>query len=180
MLAIAVKSGVKVAKLMAAEGKRTHRAMGTALKVEAFRLRKEGADDLKKGRLDLKPLSVLQVRSGKKARKRKVRSPLKSFGRFIFYKANMHGLKAEVGFIRHSGKGEKAELAQEHADGYNVAVTPRFREDAHSRGIHLKPDTHQIVVPARNIMGAVYIKHGQQSYLNIQNNFHRKLRGERI
>lgn len=176
-----LKSGASILKAIEKDSARVRKAMGTAVKVEAFRFRKEGAEDLKKGQLEMKPLSVLQKKGGKKARARKAKAPMKSFARGIIYKFNKENLTARIGFIgTKPGAAWQARIAGKSIPGYQMLYKPGQIEKLHAAGIHLRKGTTSAHVPARDIIGRMKEKHGVIALRNIKSNFERKLRGERI
>ena len=60
---------------------------------------------------------------------------------------SMNGRSVEVG-----ATGENAWLAGIHEYGCRITVTPKMRAYLHARGLHLNPNTTEIVIPERSFL----------------------------
>lgn len=61
---------------------------------------------------------------------------------------NLNGLRVNVGVLG----GEHAWLASIHEYGCRIKVTPKMRAFLHSKGLHLKKSTTEIVIPERSFL----------------------------
>jgi len=192
MLEIAVKGGADLKKWADTEIRRIDKAMSAALKVEGYRLFKESNTGVMQNKLALTPLTnymnAPQDKRFKKSRAKKARAPLlplvqgRQYGKSgISYKAFTADQKVLVGFLRLGGRDSwKADVAAKSVGGYRWPITESRRSGLHKVGIHLRKTTSSIQVPSRDIMGTVLNRNKNISPKNIENNFERKMRGERI
>lgn len=67
---------------------------------------------------------------------------------------SINGTGVEVGVL----KGEHAWLASIHEYGCRIPVTPKMRAWFHYQGVHLSPDTKEIIIPERSFLRAGYDK----------------------
>jgi len=186
-----LKAGFKVLtdvkKIVDKESKRTLKAASTALKVEAFRLKKQGAVLIKKGDLELKVKTLLEYKYNQKGQRRKQskkksRVPFKSFARGFLYKFDPETMSAQIGFVgTTAGTNWQAKIIKKSVPGYRWLIKPGHRAALHKIGIHLKKTTTSADVPARDVIDAIIQHEGEAKILrNISTNFHRKMMGERI
>lgn len=181
MIGLMVRVGNDIEK----EGRRQisvlKKATRTAIKVEAFRLRKEAKAVLRKGDLDLEKTTPLKKKDGKKLR-RKPKAPFKKFSKGIIYKMDPGKLQAEVGFVGTSeGAAWQAKVLKKSIPGYDIMFTDKKRARLHKIGIHLKKDTRKAEVPDRDVIGEFMEQQTEARIMkNIDNNIAKKLRGERI
>lgn len=159
-----------------ADGKvKTHdKAIATGLKEAAIFLRKEGKNSLRKGFLELKPRQPYRNEPGYKGKKgarlpmtKKAKStiPLVGLAPGIGYSVKKSDNMAEIGFL---GKGfgkasSLAALAKRHQRGYTINVTPEMRRKMAGKFIFMRKTTTSIAVPARDIVQAIGVKHGDQT-----------------
>lgn len=161
-------------KIMTREAARTQKAAETAVKIEAFRLKKIGATLLRKGQLGLTPLSKLKGKKGKG------KAPLKLLSRGFLYIAKPGTLSAEVGFVSKPGTQGLGRIAKKAIPGYFWLYTPEEIKAKHKAGIHLQKGTKGGLVPGRDILKAVTDHEGQDKIAaNIKRNFDSKMRGEK-
>ena len=187
MLKTSFKVLTDIKKIVDAENKRILKAMSTALKVEAFRLKKEGAILLRKGELGLKQKTLLEYKENAKGQRRKQskkksRVPFKSFAKGFLYKFDPKTMSAQVGFVgTTAGTNWQAKIIKKSVPGYRWLIKPGHRAALHKIGIHLKKTTTSADVPARDVIDAIIQHEGEAKILrNISTNFHRKMMGERI
>jgi len=182
MFELALRLGTDLEKQGRTLTKKIRSATIIGIKVEAFRLRKEGRKDLRLGNLGMEVLSPLRKRHGKKTRKSKPKAPLKSFSRGIVYKMDYANLTARVGFVgTTAGTSWQAKVVEKSIPGYRIMLTPARIKKLHEFGIHIKKQTTSSQVPQRDIINQILKKQGHGRIVaNIENNIARKLRGERI
>lgn len=176
MLKTSFKVLTDIKKIMDKESLRTRKAASTALKVEAFRLKKQGAMLLRKGRLRLTPLSRLKKKRGKK------RTPFKSFARGFLYKYDPKTMSAKIGFVgTTAGTSWQAKIVKKSIPGYRWLYSAAKIARLHKIGIHLRKTTTSADVPGRDVIDAIIQHEGEAKILrNISTNFNRKMMGERI
>lgn len=176
------KESINVIKKFKEENIRVRKAMVTAIQVEAYRLAKEGKDDLRKNRLHLAPLVPLRKKSGRRQRiRKKGKAPLSGIAIGIRYKVDKKNMTASVGFLGQSVKEHNfRRIAGKSAPGYTIYYTKKFRRYMLRRGVRLKVSTKTAKVAARPIIKQIEKITGKDMYNNIKNNFRRKLKGERI
>ena len=187
MLKTSFKVLTDIKKIVDAENKRTLKAASTALKVEAFRLKKTGAMLIKKGDLGLKKKTRLEYKYTAKGKRRKQsktksRVPFKSFARGFLYKFDPKTLSAQVGFVgTTAGTNWQAKIIKKSIPGYRWLYKASKIAQLHKIGIHLKKHTTSANVPDRDLIDAI-LEHESESKIlrNISSNFHRKMMGERI
>jgi hypothetical protein len=163
------------------------KSMSTALKVEAFRLKKTGAMLIKKGELGLKQKTLLEYKHTAKGKRRKQsgkksRVPFKSFARGFLYKFDSKTMFAQVGFVgTTAGTNWQAKIIKKSVPGYRWLYKASKIAKLHKIGIHLKKHTTSADVPERGVIDAILEHEGKAKILkNISTNFHRKMAGERI
>ena len=176
------KDSINVIKKFKEEDIRIRKAIITAIQVEAYRLAKEGKDDLRKNRLHLAPLVPLRKKGGRKQRIRKAgKAPLSGIAIGIRYKVDKKNISASIGFLGQSAKEHNLRrIAGKSAPGYTIYYTKKFRAYMVRRGVRLKASTKTAKVVARPIIKQIEKITGKDMYDNIKNNFRRKLKGERI
>ena len=181
MIRIAAKiHGDAVAMMRKADGE-IRKAMLTAIKVEAFQLRKQASADIRQDKLHLPPITELQYKNGRKQRKKKKRAPLKTFSKWVRYKVNPSELKAHIGFILENPDARwRAQVIERYQRASRIYYDAGLIKKLHKRGIHIRKGTTSAVVPARDVVGAMMNITARDSGANITKNFHRKLKGERI
>jgi hypothetical protein len=189
-----------------ARAKDMRKALSLAISKVCFKLYQDARQDLKMGRLGLKPKSRyrnrgVRVRKGhqvymkldKRYRPPRGKSafvPLARLFSGITYDTNWRQFVGghqkyahwQVGFLGLSpGTEWQARLAAKSAGGYQWLYPPHAREYLREMGIHLRAATRHGKVPPRDIMGAVRKKYPVRMLLtNIKTLFDRKMAGERI
>lgn len=169
-------------------------------------LRRRISDDLKHGRLGLKPKSKYRnmgtrIRKGQQVymkldkryrapRGRSAFIPLAQLFRGVEYESNwrrfVSGADKEarwaVGFLgRNPGTSWQVPIARKSIAGYRWFYPRHAREYLHEMGIHLRATTKSGKVPPRNIIGAARKKYPDRMLLyDIKRLFDRKMSGERI
>ncbi len=68
---------------------------------------------------------------------------------------SLNGTSVDVGVL----EGEHAWLAAIHEYGLHIRVTEKMRAFLHSKGLHLKDSTTEIVIPERSFLRAGFDKH---------------------
>lgn len=195
----------KLQKDLDAAGKVNKKALNTALKVEGYRLLRQLRDDIKSGRPGGSPyaaeLSKIASRT-KSGRLRKNQVPLYRIARMLRYNASYANgeLHFSFGFISKGNRplpsGYKQMLI-EHQEGIDVLydgsrteLGRRFariggklkkKGDPDAKYFFLRKTTgRKINLPKRPVINPFWEKNRPDAIRNIQVNFARKLRGERI
>lgn len=89
----------------------------------------------------------------------KVKTTKDEFPRMEKSLRSLNGRKVKCGAI---GGGEHAWLAGIHEYGCRIPVTPKMRAYLHSKGLHLKESTTEIVIPERSFLRAGFDEHHQK------------------
>lgn len=71
---------------------------------------------------------------------------------------SLNGTSVDVGVL----EGEHAWLASIHEYGCRIRVTEKMRAFLHSKGLHLKDSTTEIVIPERSFLRAGFDKHHKE------------------
>lgn len=181
MLKMSFKILSDIKKSMDKEAQRTRRAMVTAVKVEAFRLRKEGKDLLETGRLGLEALNRPAL-AAKASGRRPYTHPFEGFARGFLYRFDRRTLSAHIGFVG-TGKGTRwmKKFVRKAIPGYFWTFTPEYELFLRNKGVFLRKETKGAQVPPRDIIKTFLAHEGEDKIMrNIEDNFERKMRGERI
>ena len=147
-----------------------------------------GTNDLKGGRLGLKPLSKYRnepkdpkFKGFKKIINANANKPLARLAPGITYLYNKGDLTGEMGFRAAKPKTRwYAKAASLHAQGYDWPVSQDVRDMLHRQGIHLRKGTTSISVPERDIIGAIKDKHSVRILQSMKQNFEIKKGGGRF
>ena len=185
-------------RVLDADNKRKTKAGQTAGKVEGFRLTKELKQEIREGAPGGKKFDPLsKIALYRRGRKRQ-RNPLARSLAFVSYNAKVHGDKyrIEVGYLSEgSRKASRSiqSLVKRHAKGFSQSVTEEHRSYLRRIGGKFKkrkPEiakyffllgkTAQLKTPARPIIEPFWRAHKHEVLANIQSNFKRKMKGERI
>lgn len=199
-------------KIMEKERQRTKKALGAAVKVEAYRLSNALRDDLKKGAPGgqrFAPLSEIAKR--KRSSRKKIPRPFSKLHAFVKYKVEEkpNGFKGTVGLLGAPG-GRKisprfAAILAKHGHGFltpmsKVRMSPekagklgvihlgiykcgtkwKKRNTRWAKYTLLKKGTASFKTPARPIIEPFMKAQGFRILRNIEDNFDRKMKGERI
>lgn len=197
MINVTLKGAKKLARILNVESKRQEKALHTAIRVEAFRLRKELVGEIKKGAPGgkrFKSLTFLARGLGQRSGRRfRPDRPLSRLAAGIGYKViEGRNYEVQVGFV--GGRFSKmyrryAKLLQE---GFTRHIGPRLRRLIIAEGARrgkieggrtpffLKKSTRRFKTPARPIMEPFWARHRREVLPNIRRNFKRKLAGKRI
>jgi hypothetical protein len=186
MLAFTLKgleqTGKNIEKWADHKADEMRKAMSLAIQKEGYRVMNMTRDSLKYGRLGLEPKAEYRnVPADPDYRKHRVRPPLSSKGmvRGITYAVDKRALTMDIGFLGlRAGTAWQAEIAKKSM--YRFPITEPRKQHAHRWGIHFRKETTSVDVPSRDIIGTVLAREGQTMLDNIDDMFHRKMRGEYI
>jgi hypothetical protein len=181
--------------------------MNTAIKVEAFRLKKLLQQNIRSGAPGGKSLSslsfiarrkerVIKTGGGSTVRQSPNRKPLARMAMGIRYRVNSYkpfsmsvGFVAPPGRVMNSKQGTWARLAKKHSTGFTSSISSSLREDIIRRGgilgtitggsnpFFLKKSTRKFSTPARPIIDPFWAANKNRVHGNIKRNFKLKLRG---
>ena len=166
----------------------------TAAKIEGFRLRgvlKKELQAASPGGRTFAPLTELAKASTGAKHKKK---PLYNLSRIIRYNiAEREPYKVEIGFVGNAGSYEPLKkLAKIHQEGLTfpvgnlrdvlkkVGIQLRKEKKKEAKYFFLRSTTTQFKDPIRDIVDSFWAAHQGEVMPNIQSNFERKMRGERI
>lgn len=182
---------------LAKDAERARKASITAAKVEGYRLSKEMKAEIRSGSPGgsaMSPLSV--IRTGKLTGGRKPLSRLAITPRYATINQSGES-KTMVGFLSTKLSKKWIQIANMHQDGFftsadaptRVGSTYRkmfarigglIKNKAVARYYFLKKETKVIKTPARLVIVPFWRQHRTEAAININANFERKMRGERI
>lgn len=207
---VTIKGAKKVARYLDRSKKATDKALHTAVKVEGFRMMRLLKKQIKQGRPGnraLAPLSFIGRRLDRKVgrnidetrRQSPNRPPMTRMAQGIKYRIkNSHPFSMTVGFVAPTGRsqdhkqGSWRHLARQHAMGFTRKITPELRGRVIRKGgvlgkieggdspFFLKRSTRRFRTPARPLVEPFWQANQMVARMNIDRNFKRKLRGERI
>ena len=81
-----------------------------------------------------------------------------------------------IGFLQNPGLSPSfIKLAQKHAKGFKIPVTPKTRKFLFALGFPIKKDTTELESPARPIIEPVFEKEEKNVFANIETKFYRNL-----
>ncbi len=196
-LSVSIKGVKKAERFFKDQKKASEKAMNTAIKVEAFRLKKKLQSDLRKGApggSDLSPLSYIARRMWRNPN----RKPLSKLAPAVRYRvAKQTPFTAEVGFVQPGSGSHKVSsswrrLAKLHQEGFTQDITRRQRFFVINRGAELgtveggntpfflRKSTKKFTTPARPIIDPFWRANRKKARQNIKGNFRRKMKGQRI
>jgi hypothetical protein len=165
----------------------------TAVKVEGFRLRMLLKKELAAGTPGGKPFAPSREISKALRVKNKTKPPLYNLSKVVRYNvANKEPYKVEIGFVGDISASYKS-IAARNIEGFSHPVTDdvkyqlwlagqglRKRKKQEAKYFFLRPSTTQFKNPIRDIIVPFWAAHQSEAMPNIQSNFERKMRGERI
>jgi len=173
------------------------KASETATRVEAFRLSRLLKEEIRQGAPGGRPFSPL-TEMAKRLRRPANRTPLRRLAVPIRYAAIRAAGKyrVSIGFVD-PGRGRPLSkswkrIAKIHQEGFTQALTEQKRMGIIHVGarltrrvrnrfyLFLRKSTQRLRTPARPIIDPFWKAHRRQAERNIERNFERKLRGERI
>lgn len=209
MLDIEVRGLKQLARALEASRKEEVRALETAIKVEAFNIRKVLREQIKQGApggRPFAPLSVIGAHSlgrGRFSKTRRSRRALRKLATALRYDVDRSpNFQVTIGWPR----GLRS-LARAHQEGQTRPATEdlkrflrraggqlrgrwamgrgrsggyHFSENRFARYFFLRKETKQLRTPARPIMDPFWGIYQQRAWRNIRQNFIKKSRGERI
>lgn len=191
-----VRNGSDFRQAMGREREKIRKAAIDATKVEGYRLMRLMKDEIRAGAPGgqaFAPLSVLRLGkgSGRKALSRLAIAPR--------YMALGQGetTKVMVGFLTIKSSKTWVNIAKKHQEGFEVdadklqwgATTLRkqfarrgakIKDESIRKYFFLRRSTEKLKTPPRDIVVPFWKAHNQEALRNIQANFIRKMKGERI
>lgn len=205
MLDVTIRGINKLKRDLKAESRRQNKAMVTAIKVEAFRLRNEMKKEIRKGApggQKFAPLSYLarywSDKPGMRTRMRPNR-PLAALARAVHYHVkDGNPLDVRVGFTGPRLSKTWKRIARMHQEGfvhqmdqgkYSADFKRAFlartggklgRRSKTRKYLFIKKSTKTFHTPERPIVEPFWESRRTEALVNIRNNFRRKMRGERI
>jgi len=191
LLKMSVKGATKAQAAIKRYKTKSKKAMNTAIKIEAFRLRKKLKHDLSRGApggRDLLPLSHI----ARNLFRNKNRKPLAKLGPGVRYRVtDQNPFTIEIGFIQ-SGPAGLRRLAKKHQEGFTQLITPDQKGWIIGRGaklgkieggdtpFFLRKSTRSLTTPGRPIIDPFWAANKTKAGANIRRNFKAKLSGKRI
>ena len=197
MLNVTVRGLTKLKKDLKVESKRQRKALTTAVKVEAFRLRGEMKKEIRKGAPGGKafaPLTFLSRRWHEKGHSRlRPNKPLSAMARGVHYHVkDGNPLDVRVGFTGPRLSNSWKRIAKKQQEGFTDGMGDfrrrYFIHTAHRLGkraggrkyLFIRKSTKTFETPARSIVEPSWDAHKTEALVNIRKNFRRKMRGKRI
>jgi hypothetical protein len=193
----ASKTGAKIlgAKRVAAYIKRGRaksvKAMNTALKIQAFQLKKQLQKDLRQGKAGQRSFNPLSFIS-RRANARPNRKALSKMALGIRYRiAKKDPFKVEIGFVKTVSKSFR-NLATKHQKGFSKVISEKQRGFIINRGaklgkiaggatpFFLSKNTRIFTTPARPIIDPFWRANQAQAAKKIRQNYRAKMKGLRI
>lgn len=191
-----VKNAEKFRRDMKREETRTRKASETAARVEGFRLMKLLKQQIMEGAPGGRPfegLTEIGKRLGRGARTRKA---LKRLAVPVRYGVDRSGgvFRVSVGYLPEKISKKWVWLAEVQQEGRRVPVTEKLRRGfalygaalkkgrnrAAARYFFLRKETRFLETPARPIIDPFWGAHEREARQKIQENFERKMAGQRI
>jgi len=207
---ITIKGLDRVVRHLKKADAKTDKALNTAIKVEAFRLRTLLRKEIRAGRpggKSVAPLSFISRRKerqiktggGTTARQSPNRKPLARMAMGVKYNVSSYKpFVMKVGFVTPTGRTRSSKLgtwrtlAKEHQEGFTTHISKRLRRDIIEKGgllgkisggstpFFLKKSTRTFTTPARPIIAPFWRAHKRSVNQNIKRNFRLKMKGQRI
>ena len=190
MITVAIKGLEQLEKALKAESARQKKALNTAVKVEAFRLRNELKKEIRQGAPGGKPLAPLSFIARRRARSKR---PLRRLATAVMYQVtSKEPFEMRVGWVGSKVSKSWKRIAEAQQEGFTREITERQRRYFRSLGFglgkrsrfrryfFLRKETLKFVTPARPIMDPFWEAHKRRAWHNIRDNYRRKMRGERI
>lgn len=164
-------------------------AISYAMKSEGHRLRTimhnilstgDGGEYVNWARLNPHTRIISKAKKGRTAMIQKSTHTKKVTGNTQTATPPLHNLKSGLRYIYNKESGslktgfltpKTRNLAQKHASGYSVPVTPKMRKMAFALGFHLKTGTGSLKIPARPLAGPVLEAEKDNIFRNIETKF---------
>lgn len=175
------------------------KAENTALKVEGFRLRTQLQKEIRAGAPGGKQFAPLTyISRGLHRSRMRPDKPLASMAKAVRYAVTNHKpYTVKAGFIQpgsgyHGISKRWIALAEMHQQGFDRTVTKKMREmfvrwgarlgtiEGGDTPFFIRRTTQKMKTPARPIIAPFWQSQQHKIRRNIENNFKRKMRGERI
>jgi hypothetical protein len=193
MLTVTVRGLKKLDRDLKVVTGRQKKALNTAVRVEAFRLKKVLKQEIRKGSPGGRrfvPLSAIAKHLGHRGRN----TPLRRLAPTVrYFVADRDPLEVHVGWAGPLVSKRLKSLAGALQEGFTRVPTKRQREffaniggamSARSRNrkyFFLRRETRRgIRTPARPIIDPFWTAHEKEAWRNVRDNFRRKMRGQRI
>ncbi len=206
---LSLKGAKSVGRFLEQERDKSQKAHKTAMRVEAFRLRREMKSDIKKGAPGGRafvPLSYIARRMMRKVhgeggagvRQSPNRKPLSRLHTAVRYSvASVTPFVMKVGFVGHGGGMNQISstwrrIAEQQQIGFTRLISRQQRRaivgrgdelgtvDSGSTPFFLRKSTKQFSTPARPIVEPFWVANKSKATRNIQRNFKLKMVGKRI
>ena len=184
----------KLEKTLKAESRRQEKALETAVKVEGFRLMRLLKKEIQAGAPGGKrfqSLSYLSRAWGGKGRLRP-NKPLRALAVAVRYLVQNNPFSMRIGWVGPQVSNSWKRIAEMQQEGFEISPsTIRRRSFARLGGamskrsqarkyMFLRKSTQQLKTPARPIMDPFWQAQRRRAWLNIRENYRRKMKGERI
>jgi len=202
-LAYTIKGIRQLQKDLDADTQEKKKALETAIKVEGFRQLKLLREQIRAGEPGARPYAAKLSRIAaytKAGRLRKNQAPLYRLARLLRYVVSYENgeLSFRFGFVRGRGTigGSWKKLLQKHQAGARVLYTGsrtelgrrlariggrlKKRGEPDAQFFFLRRETGRAKLPARPMIAPFWERYRAEAAANIQANWARKLRGERI
>jgi hypothetical protein len=184
-------------RVVNAEGKRQRKALELAIRRKGYRLRRELQDRIRKGEPapghELKPLTFLARGLGIQTSRRVRKNwPLVRFAAFVRYEIEKMPFQMRIGFTGPRVSKKIKDLVVKHEKGFTRAISQALRRYIIAEGVRrgkieggrmpyfLKKSTRVFRTPSRPIIGPFWEDVKKDVFLDIRQDFRRKMRGERI
>ena len=191
-----VRNGSEFRQVMGREREKIRKAAIDATKIEGYRLMRLMKDEIRAGAPGgqaFAPLSVLRLGKGKS---RKALSRLAIAPRYATL-GQGETTKVMVGFLTIKSSKTWVNIAKKHQEGFEVdadklqwgGITLRrqfarrgakIKDESIRKYFFLRRSTEKLKTPPRDIVVPFWKAHNQEALRNIQANFIRKMKGERI
>jgi hypothetical protein len=181
----------KVAAYLKRGRQKSKKAMNTALKVRAFKLKNLLQKDLRQGKAGQKRFNPLTFIS-RRANGRPNRKALSKLSMGVRYRiAKQDPFRVEVGFVKTVSKSFR-NLATKHQEGFSRVISEKQRGFIINRGaklgkissgdtpFFLAKNTRIFTTPARPIIDPFWMANKGQSVKKIRRDYRAKMKGQRI
>ena len=184
----------KLDKVLKTESRRQEKLLETAVKVEGFRLMRQLKKEIREGSpggRKFKGLTFLSRAWGGKGRLRPDK-PLRALAIAVRYLVNYRPFSMQIGWVGPRVSKSWKRIAEHQQEGFTRPVTKSRRAYFLSTGkalgkrsmakkyMFLRKGTTRFETPARPIMDPFWRAERRRAFLNIRENYIKKLKGERI
>ncbi len=195
MLNATIIGAQQLARDVRATGRRQEKDLQTAIRVEAFRLRRELKQAIRSGAPGGRPFAPLTFLARRKqgSKRFKPNKPLARLAIPISYHVkNRHPFEIAVGWTGPRVSESWKRIAERQQEGFDQRVTDPQESYFRHRGeeiseksrnrkfFFLRKYTTRLETPERPILDPFWQAEQQRAWANIRQNFKRKLLGKRI